>query len=93
MNYVLIIHDVKDYRSWKKIFDDAAAIRKAAGELNYFVLRDERDENRIVHFSQWASLDNARDFFESPKLAEIRHRAGVDAPQFNYLKCLEIGTL
>lgn len=93
MNYVLIIHAVKDYRAWKKIFDDASSIRKSAGEINYYVLRDERDENRIVHFSQWASLQHARDFFESPRLVEIRLQAGVEAPEFNYLKCLEIGTL
>lgn len=33
MDYVLIIHAVKDYSAWKKIFDDAATIRKEAGEL------------------------------------------------------------
>ena len=93
MNYVLIIHAVKDYRAWKKIFDEASAIRKSAGEINYYVLRDEKDENKIVHFSQWASLQQARDFFESPRLVEIRLQAGVEAPEFNYLKCLEIGTL
>lgn len=93
MNYVLIIHAVKDYRAWKKIFDEASGIRKSAGEINYYVLRDERDENKIVHFSQWSSLEQAKAFFESPQLIEIRRQAGVEAPEFNYLKCLEIGTL
>ena len=32
MRYVLIIHEVADYGSWKKIFDQAADIRKEAGE-------------------------------------------------------------
>ena len=32
MDYVLIIHDVKEYAAWKQIFDDAATIRKEAGE-------------------------------------------------------------
>jgi len=93
MNYVLIIHAVQDYHAWKKIFDQAAAIRKSAGEVSYYVLRDEHDANRIVHFSQWQSLDQARAFFESPELVEIRRQAGVEAPEFNYLKCLEVGTL
>ena len=32
MSYVLIIHAVRDYTAWKRIFDDAASIRKEAGE-------------------------------------------------------------
>lgn len=30
MKYVLIIHEVADYEHWKKIFDNAAKIRKKA---------------------------------------------------------------
>jgi len=93
MNYVLIIHAVKDYTAWKSVFDQAAAIRKQAGEESYYVLRDEHDANKIVHFSKWNSLDNARAFFESKELVEIRRRAGVEAPAFLYLNSIERGTL
>lgn len=93
MDYVLIIHAVKDYAAWKKIFDDAATIRKEAGEQSYQVLKYEQDANKIVHFSKWASLDQAKAFFESPKLVEIRKVAGVEAPEFIYLQQLETGIL
>ncbi|MES2749960.1 MAG: antibiotic biosynthesis monooxygenase [Pseudomonadota bacterium] len=93
MNYVLIIHSVRDYTAWKKIFDAAGSIRKSAGEQSYYVLRDEIDANKIVHFSKWDSLESARAFFESEKLIEIRRQAGVDAPEFIYLHNLEQGTL
>ena len=93
MHHVLIIHAVKDYPAWKKVFDDAATIRKQAGEQNYHVLRYENDANKIVHFSQLKSLDSARTFFESPELVEIRRHAGVEAPEFIYLHKLEQGTL
>ena len=93
MDYVLIIHAVKDYSAWKKIFDDAATIRKEAGEQRYQVLKYEQDVNKIVHFSQWVSLDQAKAFFESPKLVEIRKVAGVEAPEFIYLQQLETGIL
>jgi len=93
MNYVLIIHAVKDYPAWKSVFDQAAAIRKQAGEESYYVLRDEHDANKIVHFSKWNSLDNARAFFESKELVEIRRRAGVEAPAFLYLNSIERGRL
>lgn len=93
MQYVLIIHEVADYPAWKKIFDDAAGIRKEAGERSYQVLRFEHDANRIVHFSAWTSIADARAFFESPRLVQIREEAGVRAPEFQYLELLEAGTL
>ncbi len=93
MHYVLIVHAVKDYPAWKQVFDRAAGLRKAAGEQRYFVLHDVADANRVVHFSRWSSLAGARAFFESPRLVEIRREAGVEAPEFNYLECLEEGVL
>jgi quinol monooxygenase YgiN len=93
MPYVLIIHEVQDYAVWKAIFDNAAGIRKAAGEVSYQLLRHETDANNVVHFSRWTSLDNARRFFESPELVEIRRNAGVKAPEFIYLEEVEQGVL
>lgn len=93
MPYVLIIHEVADYPAWKKVFDAAAGIRKEAGERSYQVLKYENDPNRIVHFSAWTSLDDARRFFESPRLIQIRAEAGVKAPDFIYLEQLEAGAL
>jgi quinol monooxygenase YgiN len=93
MEYVLIIHEVQDYKAWKKIFDDAAPIRKEAGEHSYQVLKYENNANKIVHFSKWISIAKAKTFFESPKLVEIRKQAGVKAPEFIYLEQLEEGVL
>ena len=93
MSYVLIIHEVADYPAWKKVFDGAAGIRKEAGERSYQVLKFQTDANKIVHFSQWTSLNNAKRFFESPKLVKIRAEAGVKSPEFIYLDQLEAGTL
>jgi quinol monooxygenase YgiN len=93
MEYVLIIHEVEDYPAWKKVFDDAATIRKKAGEQSYQVLKYENEPNKIVHFSKWSSLGNAKAFFESPELVKIRKEAGVKAPEFIYLEQLEEGVL
>lgn len=91
--YVLILHEVEDYAAWKAVFDEAAGIRKAAGELSFQVLAHDGDANRIVHFARWRSLERARVFFESPALVEIRRKAGVRAPQFLYLNQLDQGDL
>jgi len=93
MPHVLIIHEVADYPAWKQVFDRAAALRYAAGERSYQVLKYQHDPNRIVHFSVWTSLEGARRFFESPELVKIRAEAGVQAPEFIYLEQLEAGTL
>jgi quinol monooxygenase YgiN len=93
MQYVLIIHEVEDYESWKKVFDNAADIRRQAGERTYQVLKYKSNPNKIVHFSTWVSIDAAKQFFESPQLVKIRIEAGVKSPEFIYLDQLELGTL
>jgi quinol monooxygenase YgiN len=93
MQHVLIIHEVASYAVWKSVFDNAAGIRKAAGELSYQLLKFDTDANQIVHFSRWRSLAAARAFFESPELVNIRKQAGVKAPEFHYLQEIERGEL
>lgn len=93
MTFVLIVHQVDDYPAWKAVFDDAAGLRKAAGEISFQVLTADTDANRVVHFSRWTSLEAARGFFESDELVEIRRRAGVHAPDFTYLEERDHGVL
>lgn len=93
MPHVLIIHEVEAYPAWKSVFDQAAAMRKHAGEISYQLLRHESDENKLVHFSEWTSLDEAQRFFESLELVAIRKKAGVKAPEFIYLQEIERGVL
>ena len=57
------------------------------------LLRYDNDANNIVHFSEWTSLEDARRFFESSELLEIRKKAGVKAPAFIYLQEIERGVL
>jgi quinol monooxygenase YgiN len=93
MPSVLIIHEVADYAAWKQAFDQAAGLRRDAGEISYDLLRFDDQSNKVVHFSEWISLDAARAFFESARVAEIRRKAGVKAPEFCYLERLEAGVL
>ncbi len=93
MKFVLIIHEVADYAVWKIIFDNAAGIRKAAGEIAYQVLQFDNEPNKVVHLSSWSSHLQARQFFESPELVSIREKAGVKRPQFIYLEQLESAIL
>lgn len=93
MPHVLILHEVESYPAWKALFDQAADMRKQAGEIRYCLLRHDHDASHIVHFSEWSSLEQAHRFFESPELIEIRKKAGVKAPAFFYLHEIEHGVL
>ena len=46
MQHVLIIYEVDAYPAWKAVFDQAADIRKNAGEISYQLLRYDNDANR-----------------------------------------------
>ncbi len=93
MAHILIIHEVADYQIWKAVFDRAATLRKQSGERSYQVLKYTGEPNKLVHFSEWISIDAARAFFESVELVKIREQAGVKAPEFIYLEQLESGVL
>jgi quinol monooxygenase YgiN len=93
MQYVLIIHEVEDYELWQQVFDGAADLRREAGERTYQVLKYVSNPNKIVHFSAWTSIEDAKQFFESPQLVQIRIEAGVKSPDFIYLEQLVSGTL
>lgn len=93
MKFVLIIHEVEDYTTWKIGFDKAANIRKEAGEIAYQVLVDDDEQNKVVHFSSWKNHEQAKAFFESDRVKAIRKNLGVKQPDFIYLNELENGIL
>ncbi len=93
MCFVLITHEVEDYSFWKKGFDEAAVLRKNAGEIEFQILKYEGNPKVIVHFSKWRSLQAAKSFFESDEVELIREQLGVQRPKFVYLDRIEQGTL
>jgi len=89
----MIIHEVEDYTAWKIVFDNAAGIRKEAGEISFQVFKYDSMPNKIIHLSLWNDMEKAKQFFNSPKLVQIRKEAGVKAPDFIYLDLLDEGVL
>ena len=48
--------------------------------------------HEVADYPAWKKIfDAAREFFESPKLVQIRREAGVKAPEFIYLEQIEAG--
>lgn len=90
---VLITHEVDDYLACKHGFDNAAGLRKQAGELEYQVLQSTDDANHVVHFSKWRSHATAKSFSESPNVQKIRNRLGIKSPTIIYLDQTASGAL
>ena len=77
MAQLLIKHKVKDYPSWKKVFDGFIETRRAGGEKSYQIMHPENDGNELLAFFEWDNLENAKKFAGSSELKEAMGNAGV----------------
>lgn len=87
MSYVLIRHKVKDYASWKPVFDEHGSARQAAGSKGGRLFRSADDPNEVIAILEWDDLQKARDFVASPDLRQAMEQAGVaDQPDIYFLE-------
>lgn len=93
MATVIVRHKVKDYKTWKPVFDKFVDARRAGGEKSYQIFHLDDQPNNILAIVDYDSLDNARKFFSSPKLKEEMGKGGVlEQPDIFYLKEYGSGT-
>ena len=76
-NYLTIIHQCKDYLSWKKIYDADAPNRAAAGLTDLQVLREHDDANLVGLMFEVSDVDRATAFARSADLAAAMNAAGI----------------
>ena len=93
MVYVFSQHKVKDYASWKVVFDSAVEMRRASGEKSWQIFHPDDDPNNIVVLFGWDNLENARAFLANPGLKEAMGKGGVlEPPTVYFLEEYEQGT-
>lgn len=80
MATMLVQHAVKDFAEWKKVYDSVVDLRASNGELSDQIYRDASDPNKLTVIFKWDSLENARNYAESPELKAAMERAGVEGP-------------
>ncbi|MCH7588048.1 MAG: antibiotic biosynthesis monooxygenase [Chloroflexi bacterium] len=80
MATMLVQHTVKDFAEWKKVYDSVVDLRASSGELSDQIYRDASDPNKLTVIFKWDSLENARNYAESPELKAAMERAGVEGP-------------
>ncbi len=87
MAHLLIKHKVKDYSTWKNVFDGFRDTRRSGGEKSYRILHPENEPNNLLAIFEWDNLDNARKFTNSPELKEAMGKAGVvEQPEIYFLQ-------
>lgn len=86
MAYMLVRHMVKDYATWKPVFDRHGVDRKARGSRGGYVFRSADDPNEVLILLEWDSLQSARQFVQASDLPKAMEQAGVaDRPDIYFL--------
>ncbi len=82
MGMMIIRHKVRDYGSWRPIFDGHAKMQEAAGLTNPRVFHSaDSNKSEIVVVFDTKDTQKAKAFASSPDLKEAMSRAGVvDTP-------------
>jgi hypothetical protein len=78
---------VKDYDSWKAVFDDHAWKRRELGSKGGKILRNSERPDEILVITEWGELSKAREFTRWGDPSAIRKDAGlVDQPDVYFLE-------
>ena len=88
MPYILLRHRVRDYATWKPLFDDHAVERKSvAGAVETHVFRSIDDPNEVFVLIKGTDDEKARQFLESRDLHKAMDGAGVtDRPDVYFIE-------
>ncbi len=90
MPYLMVRHTVSDYDTWKPVYDEDAENRKAHGSTGGRLFRNSTDPNETISIFEFADMEDAQKFTESPELHERMQRAGiVGRPEILFLDEVE----
>ena len=78
--YTIASHPVRDFATWKSLFDQFEPIRKDGGERSAVVLRHSDDPNMVTVINTWETIETAKAFFNREELKSAMGEAGVTAP-------------
>lgn len=78
--FLTISHEIKNYDSWKVVYDKFDAQRKDAGIFELFIKKDLSNSNSITVFAEVTNLEKAKAFMSSTSLKDGMKEAGVTSP-------------
>jgi hypothetical protein len=74
---MFVRHPVADFTMWKQAYDDFDAERRGMGVTADAVFQSVDNTNDVTVWHDFESVDAARAFVESPRLAEVMEEARV----------------
>jgi quinol monooxygenase YgiN len=78
-------HTVKDYATWRSVYDQHDAFRKESGCTSAEGFVSSSNPNEVLVVTEWDSVGHAHKFAESSNLKETMMKAGViSMPEITY---------
>jgi quinol monooxygenase YgiN len=77
MATMFVRHTISDYKAWRKIYDDFAAVQKEMGVTAHAVYQAADNPNDITVTHEFGSIEAAQAFAKSAKLKSAMQGAGV----------------
>jgi len=74
---VAVTHEVKDFPSWKKIFDSDKPRRDGAGVADKGIYASVDDPNKLLLIFEAESDKTIQGMFNDPELQQLMKEAGV----------------
>ncbi len=83
----MIIHEVKEFKSWKKGYDDHTSARDKASLKELYLLQTKDNPNEVTILFEIGDEAKARDFANSDELREKMKEVGVvSKPEIRFLE-------
>jgi heme-degrading monooxygenase HmoA len=74
---VMVQHSVRDFDTWKPVFDEHGDVRRRHGATGHELYRGIADANEITVVNHFPSKEQAEAFAADPSLKEAMERGGV----------------
>jgi heme-degrading monooxygenase HmoA len=74
---VMVQHKVRDFDTWKLVFDEHGEVRRKHGATGHEIYRGTDDPNEITIVNHFPSKEQAQAFVADPSLKEAMERGGV----------------
>lgn len=76
----VVLHPVRDYEEWRKVYDSASEIQRAGGVTAESVHRLASDPNTVLVLHHFGSVAEAEAFMAQPDLRAAMEQGGVIGP-------------
>ncbi len=74
---VIVQHEVRDYDTWKPVFDEHGTVRKQHGATSHEIYRSLDNPNEVMIVNHFESREQGEAFVSDPSLPEAMQRGGV----------------